>query len=91
MSRFKKMLLGAVASMAVVAGVAVSPASATVPTKGFDTQEANVPYLAWRGEHVRLGFCDFDTQISTGRQRQLGARGLERRSGQRLRRRCRRR
>jgi hypothetical protein len=66
LSRFKKMLLGAVASMVVAAGVAVSPASATVPTKGFDTQEANVPYLAWRGEHVRLGFCDFDTAITTG-------------------------
>src|SRR6185369_8459817 len=59
------MLLGAVASMVIAAGVAVSPASATVPTQGFDTQEANVPYLAWRGEHVRLGFCDFNFPISS--------------------------
>jgi hypothetical protein len=65
LSRFKKMLLGAVASMVVAAGVAVSPASATVPTKGKNTQEANAPYLAWRGEHVRLGFCDFDFPISS--------------------------
>jgi hypothetical protein len=52
------MLLGAVASMVVVAGLAVSPASATVPSQGYATQDANVPYLAWRGEHVRLVFCD---------------------------------
>jgi hypothetical protein len=66
LSRFKTMLLSAVTTMVVAAGVAVSPASATVPTKGFNTQEANVPYLAWRGEHVRLGFCDFGTPISLG-------------------------
>jgi hypothetical protein len=35
-----------------------------VPTKGRATQEANVPYLAWRGEHVRLGFCD-ETPMSS--------------------------
>jgi hypothetical protein len=58
LSRFKKMLLSLVATMAIAAGVAATPASATVPTKGYDTQEANVPYLAWRGEHIRLGFCD---------------------------------
>src|SRR5882724_8741949 len=57
------MLLGAVATMVIAAGVAVSPASATVPTKGFNTQEANVPYLAWRGEHVRLGYCDAESSI----------------------------
>ncbi|MDX6563009.1 MAG: hypothetical protein QOD65_2823, partial [Gaiellales bacterium] len=62
---FKKMLLGAVTTMVIAAGVAVSPASATVPTKGFDTQEANVPYLAWRGEHVRIGFCDNGFAIPT--------------------------
>lgn len=66
MSRFKTMLLGAVASMVIAAGVVVSPASATVPSRGFDTQEANAPYLAWRGEHVRLGYCDFDNAISSG-------------------------
>jgi hypothetical protein len=54
---FKKMLLGAVAAMVLATGVAVSPASATVPTTGYDAVSANVPYLAWRGEHVRLGFC----------------------------------
>ena len=58
LSRLKTMLLAMVASMALIAMVAASPASATVPTKGFDTQEANVPYLAWRGEQVRLGYCD---------------------------------
>src|SRR4029077_12379157 len=30
----------------------------TVPTEGYATQDANVPYLAWRGEHVRLVGCD---------------------------------
>ena len=57
MSRFKKMLLGAVTAMVLATGVAVSPASATVPTKGVHALDANVPYLAWRGENVRLGFC----------------------------------
>jgi hypothetical protein len=55
---FKKLLLAAATTMVLAAGVAVSPASATVPSKGFGTQEANAPYLAWRGEHVRLGYCD---------------------------------
>ena len=48
------------------------------------TQDANVPYLAWRGEHVRLGFCDAEHAVLERRHGQLGARGLERRSGQRL-------
>jgi hypothetical protein len=61
---FKKMLLGAVAAMAVAAGAVASPVSASVPSKGFDTQEANVPYLAWRGEHIRLGFCDAGTPLT---------------------------
>ena len=53
------MLLGAVATMVLAAGVAVSPASATVPSQGKNGigENANVPYLAWRGEHVRVGFC----------------------------------
>jgi hypothetical protein len=53
----KKMLLGAVTLAVLAAGVVVSPASASVPSQGYQTQKANVPYLAWRGEHVRLGFC----------------------------------
>jgi hypothetical protein len=63
---FKKMLLGAVTTMVLAAGVAVSPASATVPSKGFDTIEANVPYLAWRGEHIRLGACDAGVSLAGG-------------------------
>jgi hypothetical protein len=66
---FKKMLLGAVVSMAIVAGVVASPASATdpvapvaptgvIPTQGRDTMNSNVPYLAWQGEHVRLVWCN---------------------------------
>src|SRR3954447_5356373 len=51
------MLLGAVATMAVVAGVAASPAAASVPTQGHLQLDGNAPSLAWRGEHVRLGFC----------------------------------
>jgi hypothetical protein len=59
LSRLKKMLLAAVAGMAVVSVVAASPASATVPTEGkANAEQANVPYLAWRGEHVRLGYCN---------------------------------
>ena len=59
LSRLKKMLLAAVASMAIVAVVAASPASATVPSEGkANAEQANVPYLAWRGEHVRLGYCN---------------------------------
>ena len=62
----KKMLLGAMAAMALVAVAGVSTASATtpaaptgkLPTMGYSTQDANVPYLAWRGEHVRLVGCD---------------------------------
>ena len=59
MRNLKKMLLGAVTAMVVAAGVAVSPASATVPSWGNTgvNENNNVPYLAWRGEHVRLGFC----------------------------------
>lgn len=68
LSRFKKMLLGAVTAMVLATGVAVSPASATVPTKGVNALDANVPYLAWRGEHVRLGFCLPDGPISSDRQ-----------------------
>jgi hypothetical protein len=58
LKRLKKMLLAAVASMALVSVVAASPAAATVPSEQYATQDANVPYLAWRGEHVRLEFCD---------------------------------
>ncbi len=96
LSRFKKMLLGAVTAMVLATGVAVSPASATVPTKGVNALDANVPYLAWRGEHVRLGFCPPaqngaaelvipETASARPGQRELGSRGLERRSGQRFR------
>jgi hypothetical protein len=55
----KRMLLGAVTAMVLAAGIAVSPASATVPSWGNKgvNENTNVPYLAWRGEHVRLGFC----------------------------------
>jgi hypothetical protein len=66
---FKKMLLGAVTIMAIVAGVVASPASATdpvapvaptgvIPTQLRDTMNSNVPYLAWQGEHVRLVWCN---------------------------------
>jgi hypothetical protein len=57
LSRFKKMLLGAVAGMVLATGVAISPASASVPTQGRHQLDGNAPSLAWRGEHVRLGFC----------------------------------
>ena len=82
----KRMLLGAVTAMVLAAGVAVSPASATVPSKGKVGigENANVPYLAWRGEHVRLGFCAANAEgAPVGRvDRQLAARRVERRSAQ---------
>jgi hypothetical protein len=60
----KKMLLGAMTAMVLAAAVAVSPASAATPlptgvqpSEGRYTQDANVPYLAWQGEHVRLVAC----------------------------------
>jgi hypothetical protein len=60
------MLLGAVTAMVLAAGVAVSPASATVPSWGNQgvNENNNVPYLAWRGEHVRLGFCTAPSDTS---------------------------
>ena len=62
LSFFKKMLLAAVAGMVLAIGLAASPASATVPTEGkADAEQANVPYLAWRGEHVRLGYCNLSS------------------------------
>jgi hypothetical protein len=65
LSRLKKMLLAAVACMALASVVAVSPAAAAgKPSVGYATQDANVPYLAWRGEHVRLEFCD-ELRLST--------------------------
>jgi hypothetical protein len=57
LSRFKKMLLGAVAGMVLATGVIISPASASVPTQRYNQLDGNAPTLAWRGEHVRLGFC----------------------------------
>jgi hypothetical protein len=66
---FKKVLLGAMTAMVAVAVLAVGSASAatpapppppsgTIPSMGYATQDANVPYLAWRGEHIRLVGCD---------------------------------
>ncbi len=53
--------------LAVFAGVMVSSAAAQPPSDAsglpangdvFNPQETNVPYLAWRGEEVRLVKCD---------------------------------
>jgi hypothetical protein len=53
--------------MVLVAVLAVGSASATtpapdptgvIPTLKRDTMNANVPYLAWQGEHVRLVWCN---------------------------------
>ncbi len=74
MRSFKRMLLAAVATLAVAAGLAVSSAGATVPppaaptgvlpSEGRYTQDANAPYLAWQGEHVRLVACSRDLTFS---------------------------
>ena len=85
MSRLKKMLLAAVAGMAVVAGVAASPASATVPTEGEATPRRRTSPIS-RG--VASTFASATATRSRARdrpqRRQLGTRGLERGSGQRL-------
>ncbi len=67
MRSFKKVLLGAVTAMVLVAVLAVGSASAVtpapdptgvIPSQGRYTQDANAPYLAWQGEHVRLVWCN---------------------------------
>src|SRR4029453_3983853 len=58
--------LTACLAVAVFAGVMVASAAAQPPSdasglagsKVFNPQETNVPYLAWRGEEVRLVKCD---------------------------------
>ena len=57
MSRFKKMLLGAVTAMVLASRSSSQPRVGHGAAKGVNALDANVPYLAWRGEHVRLGFC----------------------------------
>ena len=78
MRSLKKMLFGSVAALAFVAVLAVGTASATtppppppaptglVPTEGYYTQDANAPYLAWQGEHVRLVGCDYGHPFPAG-------------------------
>jgi hypothetical protein len=43
--------------VAVVSAVAAGPAVAQAPST-WDPQTTNVPYLAWRGEQIRLVKCD---------------------------------
>jgi hypothetical protein len=55
--------LGACAVMAAsagLAGVGASPASADYQQSDPNPLSTNVPYLAWRGEHVRLVKCEAD-------------------------------
>ncbi len=74
MRSFKRMLLGAMAAMVFVAVMAAGSASAaapaaptgTVPSEGYFTQDANAPYLAWQGEHVRLVGCDYGHAFPAG-------------------------
>jgi hypothetical protein len=71
---FKKMLFAAVVTMAIAAGATVSTAGAVItppaaptgvlPSEGRYTQDANAPYLAWQGEHVRLVACSKDLTFS---------------------------
>ena len=82
----KKMLLGAVASMAIVAGVAASPASATVPTQGARLPRKPTSRISRGAASTSASASATSTSRSRRTtRRQLGARGLERRSAQRLR------
>lgn len=57
MSKASRRLAGLLAvAVTSVSVFAVSPAAAQAPTK-WDTQATNVPYLAWRGEQVKLVKC----------------------------------
>jgi hypothetical protein len=57
MSKASRCLAGLLAVAAiVVSAIAAGPASAAPAS--WDPQTANVPYLAWRGEQVRLVKCD---------------------------------
>jgi hypothetical protein len=44
--------------MVLVTAVLASSAAAATPTSPWDPQRSNVPYVAWRGEQVRLVKCD---------------------------------
>ncbi|MDQ1673066.1 MAG: hypothetical protein QOC98_1628, partial [Frankiaceae bacterium] len=73
MRSFKRMLLGAMTALVLVSVLAVGTASAVtppvaptglVPSENLFTQDANAPYLAWQGEHVRLVACDAGTSLT---------------------------
>ena len=55
--------LAAVATLATFAG-AVS--AGVFPRGGFDPEDTNVPYLAWRGEQVRLVKCFTQEELARG-------------------------
>jgi hypothetical protein len=58
MSKASRRLAGLLAVAAIVlSAVVAGPALAAAPAK-WDPQTTNVPYLAWRGEQVRLVKCD---------------------------------
>jgi len=58
MSKASRRLAGLLAVVATaVSAIAVGPASAQAPAV-WDPQTTNVPYLAWRGEQIRLVKCD---------------------------------
>src|SRR5215213_7133578 len=58
MSRASRRLAGLLVVVAiVVSAFAAGPAGAAGPPR-WDPQTTNVPYLAWRGEQVRLVKCD---------------------------------
>ena len=69
--------------MVLAAGVAVSPASATVPTKGSIPRKRTS--RIWRGAASTSASASATRRLDLVRERrQLGARGLERRSCQRF-------
>jgi hypothetical protein len=57
MSKASRRLAGLLAVAAIVLSAVVAGPALAAPAK-WDPQTANVPYLAWRGEQVRLVKCD---------------------------------
>jgi hypothetical protein len=57
MSKASRRLAGLLAVVAIVVSAVVAGPALATPAK-WDPQTTNVPYLAWRGEQVRLVKCD---------------------------------
>jgi hypothetical protein len=57
--------IGVACAFALVLAQAGPAGAATTPLTRWDTQEANVPYLAWAGSSVRLVYCTSQINVTT--------------------------